>query len=281
MNTLDKAKDYYKILGIGKNATNNKIKKAYKNLARKYHPDLNKDAKAEEKFKEVNEAFQILNDKDKRREYDLLGNEGYQKRHNQQRTHHNGPSIDDILRDAQKQMDDFLRSQGFDQPQQQRPKQTKYKKSTKSKGEIRKIIDMFETQKKYAKVFGRVKSAISQIFGSGENLQETVDFSGLEYVVENRRDVYLNNEIPLSFPDIAIGTKVKVITLGIDTNGYVLDKGLVVRINPGMTTPKTLRLKKKGINGGHMYVTFVAESPKKLSREERELYRKLKEIEKS
>ena len=53
-------KDYYKILGVSKSATKAEIKKAYKRLARKFHPDVSKVANAEEKFKEVNEAYEVL-----------------------------------------------------------------------------------------------------------------------------------------------------------------------------------------------------------------------------
>lgn len=67
-------KDYYKILGVSKNATADEIGKAYKKLARKYHPDLNQnDKKAEERFKEVNEAHEVLKDPEKRKMYDHLG----------------------------------------------------------------------------------------------------------------------------------------------------------------------------------------------------------------
>src|SRR5882724_10333515 len=67
-------KDYYDVLGVARNASEAEIKKAFRTLARKYHPDVAKDkATAEEKFKEINEANEVLSDPEKRRKYDELG----------------------------------------------------------------------------------------------------------------------------------------------------------------------------------------------------------------
>ena len=67
-------KDYYKILGVAKTASQDEIKKAFRKLAVKYHPDKNPgDKKAEEKFKEINEANEVLSDPEKRKKYDQLG----------------------------------------------------------------------------------------------------------------------------------------------------------------------------------------------------------------
>ncbi len=68
-----KYQDYYQILGVSRAAEESEIKKAYRKLARKYHPDVNQDAGAEDKFKEVKEAYEVLKDADKRQAYDRFG----------------------------------------------------------------------------------------------------------------------------------------------------------------------------------------------------------------
>jgi len=71
-------KDYYEVFGIKKNASANEIKKAYKKLARKYHPDVNSgDKAAENKFKEISEAYAVLNDSEKKKKYDALGHQAF------------------------------------------------------------------------------------------------------------------------------------------------------------------------------------------------------------
>ena len=79
------AEDYYQILGVNKTASEGEIKKAYRKLAMKYHPDHTKgDKAAEEKFKKISEAYAVLSDKEKRKEYDTFGSEGFRQRFSQE-----------------------------------------------------------------------------------------------------------------------------------------------------------------------------------------------------
>jgi molecular chaperone DnaJ len=71
------SESYYDVLGIPRNATETDVKKAYRNLAKKYHPDVCKESDAEEKFKSINEAYTVLSDGTKRRQYDQLGHENF------------------------------------------------------------------------------------------------------------------------------------------------------------------------------------------------------------
>ena len=72
---MDK-RDYYEVLGVSRNASDDELKSAFRNLARKYHPDVSDAPDAEEKFKEINEAYGVLSDADKRAAYDRFGHQG-------------------------------------------------------------------------------------------------------------------------------------------------------------------------------------------------------------
>jgi curved DNA-binding protein len=93
------AKSLYETLGVSERASADEIKKAYRKLARKYHPDVNKDEEAIEKFKEINAAYEILSDKKKKDEYDMYGDQmfGGQNFHDFAQTQGN-VDLDDLLR---------------------------------------------------------------------------------------------------------------------------------------------------------------------------------------
>jgi curved DNA-binding protein len=91
--------DYYKILGVDKSADSAAIKKAYRKLAMKYHPDKNPDDKAaEEKFKQANEAYAVLSDPEKRKQYDTYGSTGFSQRYSQEDIFR-GSDLGSILRE--------------------------------------------------------------------------------------------------------------------------------------------------------------------------------------
>jgi curved DNA-binding protein len=96
------AKSLYETLEVSENASEAEIKKAYRKLARKYHPDVNKEASAEDKFKEINAAYEILSDSQKKQQYDMHGDSmfGGQNFHDFSRSHAGGGSadLDEILR---------------------------------------------------------------------------------------------------------------------------------------------------------------------------------------
>jgi molecular chaperone DnaJ len=94
-------RDYYEVLGVSRNASKDDIKDAYRKLAMQYHPDRNKAPDAEEKFKDISEAYAVLSDDEKRQQYDVLGHPGFDQRY----------STDDIFRGAD--FDPIFRDLGF------------------------------------------------------------------------------------------------------------------------------------------------------------------------
>lgn len=91
------AKDYYDVLHVKKGAGQGEIKDAYRELALKFHPDRNKDPGAEEKFKEINEAYAVLSDPEKRQQYDMYGSEVFHQRFSEEDIFR-GFNIDEIFR---------------------------------------------------------------------------------------------------------------------------------------------------------------------------------------
>jgi len=91
-------RDYYEVLGVQRGASKDEIKDAYRKLAMQFHPDRNKDAGAEEKFKEISEAYAVLSDDQKRQQYDTLGHSGFDQRYRQEDIFR-GADFDSVFRD--------------------------------------------------------------------------------------------------------------------------------------------------------------------------------------
>src|SRR5712692_9746022 len=94
----DSKRDYYQILDVHRDSKLDEIKNAYRKLALKYHPDRNKAPEAEEKFKEISEAYAVLSDDEKRRQYDSYGREGVYQRYGPQDIFR-GANFSEIFRD--------------------------------------------------------------------------------------------------------------------------------------------------------------------------------------
>ncbi|MCW4052223.1 MAG: molecular chaperone DnaJ [Candidatus Bathyarchaeota archaeon] len=100
-------RDYYEILGLSRSVPHAEIKDAYRKLALKYHPDRNKSPDAEDKFKEISEAYAVLSDPDKRRQYDMLGHVGFDQRYSPEDIFR-GVDFESIFRDLGFGFEDFF-----------------------------------------------------------------------------------------------------------------------------------------------------------------------------
>lgn len=220
---MSKVKDYYNTLGITKSASKDEIKKAYRDLARKYHPDLNPDNKnAEDKFKEIQEAYEVLYDDQKRQQYDTFGSSGF----NSQAGGGPGfsgsytysgdiPSFDDIFKDI------FNFSGGQGGPRQQ------------TRGRTGNINDLFGN-------FGR-GAGFSEQKPKNTQHEITVDFDtaikgGTKDLTINSRDTRgkqksekLSVKIP---PGVDTGSKIRVQGKGEQVGNKRGDLILMVKVQP-------------------------------------------------
>jgi len=201
-------KDYYEILGVKRDATEEEIKKAYRKLALQYHPDRNKSKEAEEKFKEISEAYAVLSDKNKRAQYDQFGAAGFHQRYTQEDIFR-GFDLGDLLKDLGFGNSDFF-STIFGRTGKQYYTQTKTGYSPGTGG-----IN-FET------IFGD--------FGEGHS-------SPTDQIKGNDLEVPLK----LTLREAASGSK-KIVRYQV--NGQI--KEITVKTPPGISTGKKLRLAGKG-----------------------------------
>lgn len=248
---MGEKRDYYEVLGVSRDADESQIKKAYRKLAKKYHPDTNAgDAAAEQKFKEITEAYSVLSDKEKRKMYDQFGHGAFEQggASNQgggfwhtyggpqggyQEYHFEGGNMDDMFRDI--------------------------------------FGDMFhhgKTGSESRSYSGRTYSG-RRTYGSQSGFGGFRDFGGFGSGSQNysQRGSDVRADVTVGFDEAAFGCD-KVIRLQdpSDQNGRV--QSLKVHIPAGIDTGKTVRLRGKGnpgINGGEagdlLLSVRVAEKP--------------------
>ncbi len=296
-------KDYYKILGVERNASQDEIKRAYKKLARKYHPDVSKEKDAESRFKEVNEAYHVLRDKEKRKAYDQLGSQWKQGQE-----FHPPPGWESHFRRGFTAEDlggfsDFFAEIFGGHPGGFRYEQREFRLRG---DDLHATIEIsleeayhggtrtLSLQTPEVDAQGRVQQRTRQLniqiprgisegqhirlagqggpgMGGGHagDLFLQVVFTPHPRFHADGRDIYL--ELPITPWEAALGTRIKIPTLG----GQV-----EMAIPPGSQSGRKLRLKDRGLPGkppGDQYIILRIETPPADSGRAREFYRKMAE----
>lgn len=301
-------KDYYEVMGVGRDATQDEIKRAYRKLARKYHPDVSKDPDAEEKFKQLGEAYEVLKDPEKRAAYDQLG-ENWKAGQD----FHPPPDWDagfefrggGFTGGAAEGVDysDFFeslfgggfrtsgaRGGGFHARGQDTHAKVLIDLEDAYRGAVRHItLQVPEvdpaghvvTRQRTLKVNiprgvregQRIRLAGQGAPGIGEgpagDLYLEIAFKPHPFYRVEGRDVYL--DLPVTPWEAALGGKVKV-----PTPGGVLD----LKIPAGSNTGKKMRLKGKGIPAkqpGDFYVELKVMTPPAVTDDDKEFYRQMQQ----
>ncbi|MCW8386107.1 DnaJ domain-containing protein [Fluoribacter dumoffii] len=281
-------KNYYKIMGVNEDASEKDIKMAYRKLARKYHPDISKEPDAEERFKEMGEAYEVLRDPAKRAEYDAYRkNKDFHQQKAQSHWHHEGaehvygaPFNEDLFETL------FGHSRYRQQPMAGQDFHGKIRISLEEAfaGTVKNIqipigLDA-QVQTLKVKIPAGVRSG-QQIRLAGQGapgiqggprgdvyLTMEVEKSPLYEVMDG--DIYLT--LPITPWEAALGTTIVVPTLG---------GKIDLKIPPGSQGGQKLRLKNRGLPGttpGHQYVLLKIITPPPQTEEAKELYKKMAQV---
>lgn len=292
--------DYYEVLGVSKNATEKDIKKAYRKLARKYHPDVNpNNALAEQKFKEINEANEVLGDPEKRKKYDQYGKdwqhaEEFEKSRQQQGSHNTseqhysgdfgGGDFSDFF-EAMFGGGGFSGSGG----------QVKFR-GQDFNAELRlQLRDAYKTHKQTLTVNGK---KIRITIPAGIENGQTIKITGHGGPGRNggpNGDLYITLSIENStdfkrdgsnlYKNVALDLYTAV--LGGDLTIDTFDGKAKLKIKPETQNGATVKLKGKGFpvykkEGlfGDLFITYDLKTPTNLSVEEKELFKQLASVKK-
>jgi len=297
--------DYYKILGVNKTASENEIKKAYRKLAMKYHPDHSKgDKNAEETFKNISEAYAVLSDKEKRKQYDTFGSAGFQQRYSQEDIFR-GSDFESILselfggsgrfggggRGMRFSFDGGSPFGSYQRKQQAHPKGSdlEYELSLtldEVAAGTQKIVS-FQHKGRSEKITVKIpKGMISgkklRISGKGEPSPYGgpagdlyIKAKVLDHPVYDvqAQDLYINRDIKLS--EAILGTNISVPTLS--------GKELILKIPAGTKHKTKMRLSGHGLphmhgkSQGDLYVHIHVNMPKRLTKKQKGLIEQLAE----
>lgn len=282
-------RDYYEVLGVPKGASSADIKKAYRQMALKYHPDRNKAADAEDKFKEINEAYEVLSDDKKRQAYDQFGHAAFDPNAGpfggQAHTSQNGPFNFTYTYGSQNpfgQSTDFDFG-GFSNPfdifeqffgasfggTNRGPRIPTYRIEITFLEAVHGVEKEVNIEGKKRKI--KIPAGVDD--GQRIRFQDFilyVDVKPDKTFTRDGNDVFVNQNI--TFAQAALGGEIEVPTL---------DGPLKIRVRPG-TQPNTLvRLRGKGVKDpsgfgtGDLYIRLIVEVPTRLNNKQKELIRDL------
>ncbi len=303
---MNTGKDPYAVLGVPRNATQDQIKKAYRDLARKHHPDMNQgDKKSEEKFKEIQHAYETLSDPEKKKSYDMFGTSGFGGQRpggggGSYRQYSRGfPGIDEIFKDIFSQggasygmggargnfgdIFDF----GATRQQPRKPKNIQHTVTldfeTAVKGGEKELLmkpPEGETKKIRVRIPSGVKTGSKvRLPGKGEQLNSMAGDLILEIKVlphpifkRENDDIYI--DLPLTVYEATLGTLIDVPTI---------ESPVKLTIPPGVGSGTKMRLREKGVKNpktgkrGDQFVVVQIAMPQKSDKYMEDLMSEIKE----
>lgn len=269
-----KPKDYYEVLGVSKTATDAELKSAYRKKALEWHPDRNKTPEAEAKFKEINQAYEVLGNKEKRAQYDQFGHAGpggqnpfggYSGGFGGQGVNINFEDLFGGAGGFSDPMDIFENFFGGASPFGRAKQKVHYQMK----------IDFLESIKGVTKEMVHQGKKYSIKIPAGANSGTTIRYADFDLSVivsphpqfkREGNDVIV--DLPISFTTAILGGDIKVPTLEGDQK---------LKIKSGTQPNSLIRLTGKGapiINSSHrgdLYIRFVVEVPTKISRQQKQL----------
>ena len=290
--------DYYKILGVSKTATEKEIKAAYRKLARKYHPDLNPDNKAaEKKFKEINEAHEVLSDPENRKKYDKYGEnwkhgeeyEKAQQQYNQQQSQRQSSRHGF----SEQEYSDFFESMFGGGGASSRYGRTKFKGQDYNAELHLTLRDVYTSQKQVLTVDGR---KIRLTIPAGVENGQVIKIKGkggqginggpngdlyIKFIIDNNTPFKREGNDLYKDVDLDLYTSILGGEITVDT----FDSKVKLKIKPETQNESKVKLKGKGFpvykkagKYGDLIITFHIKTPTELSEKEIALFKELQKI---
>lgn len=281
-------KDYYELLGVSRSATEAEMKSAYRKLALKWHPDKNKEAGAEARFKEINEAYEILSNKDKRAKYDQFGHAAFDpsagfgggqpggsyRQGPFSYSYSTGGGFEDLF---------GSQGQGFQDPfnifESFFGGQNPFGAQGHTKTHYSMNIDFMDAVNGVEKTFVHQGKQYTVKIPPGADDGTRMRYSEFDVSINVKPhkifrregdDIFIVHEIPMPLA-----------VLGGETTIPTLDGDLLIKIRPGTQPSTTVRLSGKGMkrlrgNGrGDFYIKLKVMLPEKLSRHAKQLLQEL------